>query len=345
MSETGLRRRLTTILASDVAEYSRLMSTDEELTLTTFKSYKAIILDLINRHRGRVFNTAGDAILAEFGSTVEGVRCAMSVQEELSGRNAELPGSEQLHFRIGINVGDVMVEDGDLFGDGVNVAARLEGLAEPGGICISGTAYEQVKDKLTIGFREMGVQKVKNISHPITAFALVEGSAAGMQSYTGSAGWKRRWLTAIGFMFIIVAGAGLYLALWHGGGSVRLDKARGPNGSFSGAQLKLLLTDRTVRISRRARQNTATVVFRLTLKKGGMLGIVCTVTMDETPDQKRRCGRPPDEGTWEIQESLICWTMRRPNCFNIRLRGKIYILNQVPAGHGFLSGPITMEKR
>jgi len=345
MTETGLRRRLTTILASDVAEYSRLMSTDEELTLTTFKSYKAIILDLINRHRGRVFNTAGDAILAEFGSTVEGVRCAMAIQEELSGRNAELPDSDQLHFRIGINVGDVMVEDGDLFGDGVNVAARLEGLAEPGGICISGTAYEQVKDKLTIGFRDMGAQKVKNIPHPITAFALVEGSVAGMQPYAGSARQKRRWLTAAGVLFIIGAAAGLYLALWHGGGSVRLDKAAGPNGTFSGAQLKALLTDRTVRIRRRRRQNTATLILRLTLKKGGILGIDCTVTLDETPDEKRRCGRVPDDSTWEIQESLICWTLRRPSCFNIRLRGKIYLLTQVPAGRGRLSGPFTLEKQ
>ncbi len=151
MVPSRAKRRLTTILAADVEGYSRLMRADEEATLATLTAYREIIDGLIARHEGRIFSTGGDSVLAEFGSAVEAVRAAISIQEELKVRNAELAEELQMKFRVGINVGDVMVEDGNLFGDGVNVAARLEGLAEPGGICISGSAYEQVESKLTIG--------------------------------------------------------------------------------------------------------------------------------------------------------------------------------------------------
>jgi len=133
MVEEHVQRRLTTILAADVVSFSRLMHEDEETTLSTLSEYRQVIDILITRHDGRVFNTAGDSVLAEFGSAVEAVRCAISCQEEITSRNAELPDDRKLVFRIGINVGDVMVRDDDLFGDGVNVAARLEGLSEPGG--------------------------------------------------------------------------------------------------------------------------------------------------------------------------------------------------------------------
>ena len=139
MAEDRVQRKLTTILAADVEGYSRLMGADEEATLKTLKTYRQIIDGLIARQNGRLVGTAGDAVLVEFASTVEAVRCAMSIQEDLAARNAELAEDRRMRFRIGINVGDVMVEGDDLFGDGVNVAARLEGIAEPGGICISGS--------------------------------------------------------------------------------------------------------------------------------------------------------------------------------------------------------------
>ena len=168
-------RKLTTILASDVVGYSKMMSADEEGTLRTLRAYRTIIDGLIEKHGGRVFNTAGDAVLAEFSSAVEGVRCAITIQEELAVRNAQLPEDKQMHIRIGLNVGDVMIEGNDLFGDGVNVAARLEGVAAPGRICISSSTFEQVKNKLSIGFEDMGPQEVKNIPHPVGAFQIKWG--------------------------------------------------------------------------------------------------------------------------------------------------------------------------
>ncbi len=170
MAEERVQRKLTTILAADVEGYSRLMGADEEATLKTLKTYREIIDNLIAKQNGRLVGTAGDAVLVEFGSTVEAVRCAMSIQEDLAVRNAELAEDRRMRFRIGINVGDVMVEGDDLFGDGVNVAARLEGLAEPGGICISGSAFDQVKNKLSIGFEDIGAQEVKNIAEPVRVY-------------------------------------------------------------------------------------------------------------------------------------------------------------------------------
>lgn len=178
MASGDVERKLTTILAADVVGYSRLMADDEEATLETLRDYRQVIDGLIQKHRGRIFNTAGDAALAEFGSAVETVRCAISIQEELRARNSELPESRQMWFRIGINVGDVMIDGQDLFGDGVNVAARLEGLAEKGGICISGSAFEHVKNKLSVAFRDIGLQSVKNIPEPVSAYQLVPGQVA-----------------------------------------------------------------------------------------------------------------------------------------------------------------------
>ncbi len=178
MTAAETTRRLTTILASDVVGYSKMMSTDEEATLRTLRTFSTVIRDLAEKHRGRVFKTAGDALLIEFGSAVEAVRCAISIQEDLAVRNSELPEDRQMWFRIGINIGDVMVEGDDLFGDGVNVAARLEGLAEKGGICISGSTFDQVKNKLSIAFNDIGPQSVKNIPDPIQAFRVVPGKVS-----------------------------------------------------------------------------------------------------------------------------------------------------------------------
>ena len=173
-TNTG-KRKLTTILAADVISYSKMMADDEEATLDTLKAYRIVTDELIDKHNGRIFSTAGDAFLAEFDSAVEAVRCSISIQEDLRVRNSQLPEERQMWFRIGVNVGDVIIEKGDLFGDGVNVAARLEGLAEKGGICISGSTFDQVKNKLSIAFDDIGAQKVKNIPEPIPAFRLVPG--------------------------------------------------------------------------------------------------------------------------------------------------------------------------
>jgi class 3 adenylate cyclase len=184
MVETSARRKLTTILAADVVGYSQMMATDEEATLRTLRTFRSVTDGLVEKHGGRVFSTAGDAFLAEFGSAVEAVRCAISIQEDLAVRNLEHRDAQQIWFRIGINVGDVMIEGEDLFGDGVNVAARLEGLAEKGGICISGSTFDQVKSKLSIAFEEIGAQRVKNIPEPIPTFRIVPGNVA----LTGAAG-------------------------------------------------------------------------------------------------------------------------------------------------------------
>jgi len=178
MTSEAASRKLTTILAADVVGYSQLMAADEEAAMTTLRAWLEVTEALVAKHNGRIFSTAGDAFLAEFGSAVEAVRCAISIQEDLAVRNSQLPEEGQMWFRIGVNVGDVMIEKGDLFGDGVNVAARLEGLAEKGGICISGSTFDQVKNKLTIAFDDIGAQKVKNIPDPVPAFRLIPGKVA-----------------------------------------------------------------------------------------------------------------------------------------------------------------------
>jgi len=153
---TPIKRRLTAILAADAVGYSRQMSENEERTLQVLAAQRAIIDRIIAAHGGRIVGTAGDSVLAEFQSSVEAVRCAVEIQEGLETRNAGVPESERLLFRIGVNLGDVMVDGADILGDGVNVAARLEGIAEPGGICISSSVYDQIAGKLSLGFVDMG---------------------------------------------------------------------------------------------------------------------------------------------------------------------------------------------
>jgi len=170
MTEGHVRRRLATILAADAVGYSRLMDVDEETTLRTLKAYRQIIDGLVTSHSGRVFGAAGDSVIAEFTSPVEAVRCAVEIQQSLEKSNANLPNDSLMRFRIGVNLGDVMVDGDDLLGDGVNVASRLEGLADTGGICISGTVYDQVAGKITQAFEFMGEQTLKNIEGPVRAY-------------------------------------------------------------------------------------------------------------------------------------------------------------------------------
>src|SRR5712691_5663135 len=162
-----MERKLTAILSADVKGYSRLMGEDEEATIRTLTVYRTVMATLIAQHRGRVVDSPGDNLLAEFASAVDAVRCAVEVQHELKVRNAEL---RQMEFRIGLNVGDVIVEGERIYGDGVNIAARLEGLAEAGGICISGTVYDQIENKVALSYEYVGEQTVKNIAKPVRAW-------------------------------------------------------------------------------------------------------------------------------------------------------------------------------
>jgi class 3 adenylate cyclase len=178
-SDTQLVRKLATILSADVAEYSRLMGEDEEGTLRTFRGHKQVFESLVALHRGRIFNTAGDAILAEFSSAVEAVRCATDIQSALRTRNDQLPANRQVRFRIGINLGDVMVQGQDLMGDGVNVAARIQTAAEPGGVCISGSVHDQIVNKLSLSFLPLGERSFKNIQQPVRTFSISEAEGSG----------------------------------------------------------------------------------------------------------------------------------------------------------------------
>jgi len=166
-----VERRLAAILAVDVAGYSRLMGEDEEGALAALRAVRRELADpKIAEHRGRIVKTTGDGLLAEFASVVDAVRCAVELQREMITRNAAIPAQHRVEFRMGINLGDIIIEDGDIFGDGVNIAARLEALAEPGGICLSAAAYEQVRDRLDLAFDDLGEQQVKNIARPVRVF-------------------------------------------------------------------------------------------------------------------------------------------------------------------------------
>src|SRR2546427_11651324 len=194
-----MERKLTAILSADVKGYSRLMGADEEATVRTLTAYREVMTTLIAQHRGRVVDSPGDNLLAEFASAVDAVRCAVEVQHELRVRNSELPDQRKMEFRIGINVGDVIIEGERLYGDGVNIAARLEGLAEPGGICISGTVYDQIKNKLALGYEYLGEQEVKNIAEPVRVWRVVMGEKVAPEATVGVAlrgrpkgSWHRR---------------------------------------------------------------------------------------------------------------------------------------------------------
>jgi class 3 adenylate cyclase len=213
-SRPSLERRLATILVADVFGYSRMMQVNEERTVEIFRGHREIFDELIRQHHGRIFNTAGDAVLAEFPSTVESVRCATEIQTALRTRNEHLPEEQRMWFRIGINLGDVIVQGGDLLGDGVNVAARIQTVAEPGGISISGSVYDQIQNKLTLQFISMGERSFKNIVQPIRTFSIVEANGAAMPVTSTPERPKGRKLTGIivaVIALIAVAGGGYWI--------------------------------------------------------------------------------------------------------------------------------------
>jgi adenylate cyclase len=205
MTTQEVKRKLTAILSADVKGYSRLMGEDEVGTIRTLNIYKEVMTSLIQHHRGRVVDAPGDNVLAEFGSVVNAIECAVEIQKELQTRNAELPENRKMEFRIGVNLGDV-IEDGEqILGDGVNIAARLESLSEAGGICISGTAYDHVENKLSLGYQYLGEQTVKNIAKPVRAYrVLMEPEAAGKVIGEKKAKPRQWQNTAIGLLVTVI---------------------------------------------------------------------------------------------------------------------------------------------
>ena len=201
-----MERRLTTIVAADIAGFSRLIGADEEGTLTAQRAHRAELIDpLLEKHGGRVANTAGDSLLIEFPSAVEAVRCAVAVQEGMAARNADVAPDRRIEFRVGINIGDVVDQDGDLLGDGVNIAARLEALAPPGGIFVSRTVRDQVRDREAIGLADLGEVEVKNIARPVRAFQVVREGEAPVQAPAP----LRRRPSLVGALVAMVIAAGL----------------------------------------------------------------------------------------------------------------------------------------
>ena len=221
----SVKRKLAAILSADVKGYSRLMAADEEGTLRTLNAYRLKMDALIGERDGRIVGTAGDSVLAEFPSAVEAARCAVEIQAELAARNAELPGDRRLEFRIGINLGDVIVEGDDLFGDGVNVAARLQALAEPGGVYVSGGIYDQIKGKLPFGADFLGEQTVKNIADPVRVYRLRSDRGTLRRAM------PRRWRTwsaiaaGFGLLVVVAAGTAWYLDPWRASGPTEEDQA------------------------------------------------------------------------------------------------------------------------
>ena len=173
MPEKDFKRKLSAVFSADVTGYSRMMGEDEAATVEAITAWRKIMDELIRQHRGRVVDSPGDNLLAEFGSVVDAVQCAVAVQKEFQGRNAELPENRRMVFRIGINLGDVIEEEGRIYGDGVNIAARLEALADPGGICVSKTVFDHIETKLPLGYEYLGDQTVKNIARPVGAYRVV----------------------------------------------------------------------------------------------------------------------------------------------------------------------------
>ena len=209
-----VERKLAVIFAADVAEYSRLMGLDEVGTLRRLQAHRAILDPLIAAHHGRIFNTAGDSVMADFASPVDAVECAVAVQAAIANENASRPPGEQMRFRIGVHLGDVIVEGANLFGDGVNIAARLQALAEPGGICLSGAVRDQIGSRLPVAFTPLGEQRVKNIAEPVRAFKVA--GISGDRAVISVAERRMRVLGAAAAAIILIAAGGGAWWLWSG---------------------------------------------------------------------------------------------------------------------------------
>jgi len=216
MATEGFKRKLTAILSADVKGYSRLMADDEAATVKTIATYREVMASLIKQHRGRVVDSPGDNVLAEFASVVDAVQCAVAVQKEFQSRNAALPENRRMEFRIGINLGDVIEEEDRIYGDGVNIAARLEALAEPGGICVSKTSFDHIETKLPLGYEYLGEQEVKNIPKPVGAYKVVMEPRITVAGEKEKARivpfWHRKSILAGGVAFVVVI---LAAVIWN----------------------------------------------------------------------------------------------------------------------------------
>jgi adenylate cyclase len=215
MAEEGFKRKLTAILSADVIGYSRLMRDDEEATVRDIAAHRVLITEIIQQHNGRVVDSPGDNILAEFASVVDAVNGAIKIQREIKESNIGIHQDRRMEFRIGINLGDVIEEEGRIYGDGVNIAARVEGLASAGGISISGTVYEHVKDKLSLGYHYLGEQEVKNIPEPVRIYRLLtEPQDAGKMIGEEKAKSKKWLWAASGAIALIIIVIGTF-AIWN----------------------------------------------------------------------------------------------------------------------------------
>jgi len=215
MTQEGFKRKLTAILSADVEGYSRLMGDDEEATVRTLTTYREVLTTLIQQHNGKVLDSPGDNLLAEFVSVVDAVQCAVAVQKEIKARNDDLPENRRMQFRIGINLGDVIQEGERIYGDGVNIAARFEGLSEPGGICISKTAFDHIESKRPYGYEFLGDQTVKNIAKPVIAYKVIMDpriiTSAKIEKKKVMPPWSKKFVLAVGFAVIIIFMA---LGIW-----------------------------------------------------------------------------------------------------------------------------------
>jgi adenylate cyclase len=215
MTTQEVKRKLAAILSADVKGYSLLMGEDEEATIRTLNTYKEVMTGLIQHHRGRVVGTAGDSMLAEFASVVDAVRCAVEIQKELKTRNEDLPENRRMEFRIGVNLGDV-IEDGEqILGDGVNIAARLESLSEVGGICISGTAFDQVKNKLNLGYKYLGEQTVKNILEPVRVYRVLMEPGEPSEVKVKVEGKNRKYFAIVAVAVVIIGAVAAWQYIWR----------------------------------------------------------------------------------------------------------------------------------
>src|SRR5512134_847396 len=226
MSVNPVKRKLAAILAADAVGYSRMMAADEEGTMKVLSAHRSVIDGIIQFHEGRIINTAGDSVLAEFASPTQAVRCAVEIQDALKTRNDTLPEDRRMHFRIGVNLGDVMVKGDDLLGDGVNVAARLESVAEPGQINISSSVYDQIAGKLDLGFVDLGEQSLKNIDRPVRAYRVERGGGRTPAAQRPARRGAGQWIAVASAIFALGAGGAWFLAQRSAGNDDRQLKAQ-----------------------------------------------------------------------------------------------------------------------